>query len=61
MSKKLELKMIVEYYRVIGEKDRLNIVGNAMSTTDDCICIEEDETNEVYTFELSEVKPESIQ
>ena len=52
--------MITEYCRVIGEKDGLKVVGIAVDVTDDCICIEEDETNEVYMFVPSEVKLEAM-
>jgi len=56
----VEQKMITEYCRVIGEKDGLKVVGIAVDVTDDCICIEEDETNEVYMFVPSEVKLEAM-
>ena len=50
--------MISEYCRVIGKKEGLKVVGIAVDLTDDCICIEEAETNEVFMFEPSEVRAE---
>jgi len=49
--------MIEEYGHVVGEKDGKAVIGIAVDITVDCICIEEDETNEVYMFAPSEVKP----
>ena len=48
--------MIKEYSRVIGKRDDLTVVGIAVDVADDCICIEQDKTNDVYMFAPSEVE-----